>query len=303
MGWLFFSPSRQKAQAMVSIFNEVEGRKRLPKVIICLFTIPKSTFNMRDLSITLIQSTLHWQDPEANRKMFGEKIKSIEAPTDLVILPEMFTTGFTMNASQWAETMEGSTVSWMRRVAEEVDAVITGSLIVTEEGHYYNRLIWMRPDGTFDIYDKRHLFAMAGEHKHYTAGTERLIVELNGWKVCPMVCYDLRFPVWTRNENTYDLLIYMANWPDKRSYDWNTLLRARAIENQAYVAAVNRVGADDNGHLYNGDSCVLDPGWLQTIYQTSEVEDIATITLSGEHLQEVREKLPFLEDGDSFRID
>jgi len=258
---------------------------------------------MKDLSITLIQSDLHWQAPMANHKMFANHIASIGESTDLIVLPEMFTTGFTMNASTWAETMDGASVSWMRSQAKQSNAVITGSLIIVEEGNYYNRLIWMRPDGAYDTYDKRHLFAMAGEHEHYSGGRERLIVELHGWRVCPMICYDLRFPVWARNDSAYDLLIYMANWPDKRSYDWNTLLRARAIENQAYVAAVNRVGTDDNGHHYSGDSCVIDPGWKQTLYRKTEEEDVSTVTLSYDHLQEVRGKLPFLKDADTFRIE
>ncbi|MCL4132916.1 UNVERIFIED_CONTAM: hypothetical protein GTU68_015211 [Idotea baltica] len=258
---------------------------------------------MRDLSITLIQSDLHWQAPEANRKMFAAHIDSIEESTDLIILPEMFTTGFTMNASEWAENMDGPSVSWMRSQAKKSNTVLTGSLIIIEDGNYYNRLIWMRPDGISETYDKRHLFAMAGEHEHYSGGTKRLIVDLHGWKVCPMICYDLRFPVWARNDSVYDLLIYMANWPDKRSYDWNTLLRARAIENQAYVAAVNRVGTDDNGHHYSGDSCVIDPGWKQTLYSKSEKEDVATVSLSYTHLQDVRGKLPFLKDADTFTIE
>ncbi|MFT6807573.1 MAG: omega-amidase [Saprospiraceae bacterium] len=258
---------------------------------------------MSDLTITLIQSTLHWQDPEANRKMFGEKIKNGDEPKDLVILPEMFTTGFTMNAREWAETMEGPTLRWMKRVAEETDAVITGSLIISEDGNYYNRLIWMRPDGTFDTYDKRHLFAMAGEHEHYAPGTERLIVTLHGWKICPLICYDLRFPVWARNDDAYDLLIYMANWPDRRSYDWNTLLRARAIENQTFVAAVNRVGTDGNEHAYAGDSCVIDPGWEKTIHHMEDKDAVATVVLSYKHLQDVRGKLPFLKDADKFSVE
>lgn len=258
---------------------------------------------MKDLTVSLIQSELHWQDSQANRNMFATKMDSLSASTDLIILPEMFTTGFTMDASQWAETMDGPTVSWMKQQAAKHNAVVTGSIIVSEAGNYYNRLIWMRPDGTHDTYDKRHLFAMAGEHEYYAAGSQRLIITLDGWRICPLICYDLRFPVWARNDSAYDLLIYMANWPDRRSYDWNTLLRARAIENQAYVAAVNRVGKDGNGHAYVGDSCLIDPGWNKTIHHLGDKDEAITAVLSYDHLQEVRGKLPFLKDADSFRIE
>lgn len=258
--------------------------------------------NMNDLKITLLQSSIAWEDPTANRAHYDEMFARITGPTDLIILPEMFTTGFTMNAAKYAEPMDGPTVAWMADRARQTGAVVTGTLIIEESGKYYNRLIWMRPDGTCATYDKRHRFAMAGEHEYYEAGTERLVVDLHGWRVCPLICYDLRFPVWSRNDDAYDLLIYTANWPDKRAYDWNTLLRARAIENQCYVAAVNRVGTDANGHAYNGDSCVIDPGWKHTLWHEEKVEAVETVTLSAEHLADVRGKLPFLEDRDEFRI-
>ncbi len=256
----------------------------------------------RDLTISLVQSSLFWQDTEANRKHLAKKINAISQNTDLIILPEMFTTGFSMNAALLAESMDGTTLRWMQDLAIQKDAVIVGSLIIQDHDLYYNRLIWMRPDGSLDFYDKRHLFAMAGEHNVYTAGSQRLIVTLHGWRICPMICYDLRFPVWSRNSDFYDLLIYIANWPDRRSYDWNTLLKARAIENQSYVAAVNRVGVDDLGHQYNGDSCVIDPGWNKVLYHKSHTEDTHTITLSKEHLVKVRKRLPFLQDQDPFTI-
>lgn len=257
---------------------------------------------MNELKVSLIQSAISWENPAANRSHYEEMMDRIEGATDLIVLPEMFTTGFTMRAAENAEPMEGPSVRWMRDQAERLGAVVTGSLIIEAEGDYYNRLIWMRPDGTFACYDKRHRFAMAGEHEHYEAGTERLVVKLKGWRVCPLICYDLRFPVWARNNDAYDLLIYTANWPNKRAYDWNTLVKARAIENQCYVAAVNRVGEDVNGHIYNGDSCVIDPGWRHTLWHAEKVEAVHTETLSGEHLREVRERLPFLRDQDDFII-
>ena len=257
---------------------------------------------MKDLNVTLVQTHIDWHDPAANRARYDELIARAGA-TDLVILPEMFTTGFTMHAAANAEPMDGPTIKWMAEHARATDAVITGSLIIEEAGKFYNRLIWMRPDGTYATYDKRHRFAMAGEHEHYEAGAERLIVDLHGWRVCPLICYDLRFPVWARNDDAYELLIYTANWPNKRAYDWNTLLRARAIENQCYVAAVNRVGVDANGHAYNGDSCVIDPGPRHTLWHREKTEAVETVMLSARHLGEVRERLPFLRDRDGFVVD
>ena len=257
---------------------------------------------MQDLLITLIQSKLHWQNTTRNLTSFEQKIAQIDGPTDIVLLPEMFTTGFTMNAAEYAEEMDGPTMQWMATQADKIDAVIVGSLIIKEGSDYFNRLIWMFPGGMFHTYDKRHLFAMSGEHEHFTQGEEKLIVECKGWKICPMICYDLRFPVWARNQESYDLLIYIANWPNKRSYDWRTLLKARAIENQAYVVGVNRVGQDDNGHDYTGDSCVIDPGWRKELFHCEKEEVVHTITLSASHLHEVRKKLPFLVDSDDFKL-
>ncbi len=257
---------------------------------------------MNHLDVTLIQSDLYWLDINANLEAFSSKISTIQGSTDLVLLPEMFSTGFTMDPQNPAEEMEGPTMSWMAEQAQKVNAVIAGSLVVVDRGQYYNRFVWMYPGGMYHTYDKRHLFAMAGEHEKYTAGEERLIVNYKGWRICPLICYDLRFPVWSRNDHAFDVLIFVANWPNKRMYDWNTLLRARAIENQCYVIGVNRIGTDPNGHEYNGDSCVIDPGWNQVIYHTEKIEAVHTVSLSKDHLTEVRNKLPFLKDQDRFAV-
>jgi len=257
---------------------------------------------MSPLKVTLLQAAITWQNPAANLAHYAEMLTEMDGTTDLIVLPEMFTTGFTMTPAENAEPMDGPAVRWMAERSRLLDAVITGSLVIEDGGEYYNRLIWMRPDGTWATYNKRHLFTMAGEHEHYVAGRERLVVNLKGWRVCPMVCYDLRFPVWARNNAAYDLLIYTANWPDKRKYDWNILLKARAIENQCYVVGVNRVGTDANGHVYNGDSCVIDPGWKKTLFHVDGEEAVHTETLSMEHLLEVRRRLPFLTDQDDFML-
>jgi len=256
-----------------------------------------------DLKVTIIQSDIAWHSIDQNLQAFGQKINSIQESTDIIILPEMFTTGFSMKASEHAETMDGKSVGWMFTMAAEKNAAVMGSIIIREDSNYYNRLIWVNPDGSHYIYDKRHLFTMANEDKHYSAGNKRLIVNYKGWNICPMVCYDLRFPVWSRNVNMeYDLLIYIASWPNQRSYDWNTLLRARAIENQSYVIGVNRVGTDGNGHEYNGDSCLIDPGWRKTLFHQEKKEIIYTTALSKKHLAVIRSKLPFSRDADEFEI-
>jgi len=256
---------------------------------------------MQNLRVTLIQSNLHWENPDANRTMFSEKIKQVEGQTDLIILPEMFTTGFSMNASQLAEPMDGTTMQWLAQQANSVNAVVTGSFIATENGQYFNRLIWMQPDGTFFIYDKKHLFTLAKEHQTYSAGTQRLIIELNGWKICPLICYDLRFPVWSRNTEDYDLLIYTASWPVMRTEAWKSLLVGRAIENQSYTIGVNRVGVDGGGFEYSGDSSVIDYAGKR-IYCTSNMEDIFTATLNFEKQKSFRAKLNFLADKDDFQF-
>ena len=261
---------------------------------------------MQDLSVTLIQTELHWHQPEANRAMLEEKLWQIAEPTDVIMLPEMFTTGFTMQAKENAEVARTTTLKWMQQMAKQKNAVITGSYIVQEKGQYYNRLLWVKPDGSFQQYDKRHLFRMANEHEHYSAGTERLICEWKDWKICPLICYDLRFPVWSRNQPTenalaYDLLLYVANWPAARQQAWDVLLPARAVENLCYTVGVNRVGEDGNGIAYTGGSAVYgfkgDTLWLQ---HTSEA--IKTITLSGDELEQYRQKFPAQLDADKFKL-
>lgn len=258
---------------------------------------------MQDLTVTIVQTALHWHDAAANRAMFSEKLANVAPATDLIVLPEMFTTGFSMRAAELAEEPEGETLRWMQTMATEHDAVITGSVIVKENDNYYNRLFWVRPDGTYEKYDKKHLFRMAKEHYTYTSGKEKLLVELNGWNICPLVCYDLRFPVWSRNkENAYDLILYVANWPKVRSLAWSTLLQARAIENVAYCVGINRVGTDGNGHLYSGDSAIIHPKGYKLL-ETSEQEGIYTITLSKKELLEFREIFPAHLDADVFSLE
>ena len=259
---------------------------------------------MSTLTITTIQSNLFWEDKTANLQMLQQKIDSIEDKTEIVILPEMFTTGFSMQAEQLAETMDGETVEWMKMVSNKNGIVLTGSVMIEEVGKYYNRLIWMLPNGQYGYYDKRHLFAYGEEDKHYSAGNKRLIASVKGWKINLQVCYDLRFPVWACQKPEdgvaeYDLLIYVANWPERRSHAWKTLLCARAIENQCYVVGVNRVGDDDKNIHYSGNSLVIDP-MGQVLYHMADEEDVNTITLSKEKLEEVRTKFPFLNDADDF---
>jgi predicted amidohydrolase len=248
------------------------------------------------MNITLVQSELYWEDIEKNLLGFEEKLKNI-GQTDLIILPEMFSTGFSMNAASVAETMDGSAINWMRKTAMKKNCALTGSLIIKENGKLFNRLIFMRADGSFEQYDKKHLFTMAKEEETYAAGTEKIIIEYKGWKICPLICYDLRFPIWNRNLEDYDLAIYVANWPDRRSYHWRSLLTARAIENQCYVAAVNRVGNDGKDLYYSGYSSLIDPAG-EILYQRADSEDIQQFDISLEHLKEVRTKLPFLKDRD-----
>lgn len=257
---------------------------------------------MEDLSVTLIQTSLFWEDIDANLNHFSTLIKNIDIPTDLIILPEMFSTGFSMVPEKLAETIDGKAVNWMKATARETNAVICGSLILEEEGNYYNRLVWMTPDGNMKTYDKRHLFSLAKEEEHYESGKERLIVTLKGWRICPLVCYDLRFPVWSRNNHSYDFAFYVANWPERRNYPWKQLLIARAIENQSYIAGVNRIGDDGNGVSHSGDSALIDP--LGEILSTLEPhkEGIETLTLKADHLARIRNKFSFLNDQDQFEI-
>jgi omega-amidase len=261
---------------------------------------------MSTLTITTIQSNLFWEDKQANMQMLQQKIDSITDKTEIVILPEMFTTGFSMQPELFAETMDGETMEWMKMVSNKNGIVLTGSVMIEDEGKYFNRLIWMLPNGQFGYYDKRHLFGYGEEDKHYSSGNKRLIASVKGWKINLQVCYDLRFPVWARQQPKhgapeYDVLIYVANWPERRSHAWKTLLCARAIENQCYVIGVNRVGDDAKNIHYSGNSLVIDP-MGQVLYHMADEEDINTITLSKEKLEEVRTRFPFLNDADDFSI-
>lgn len=262
---------------------------------------------MSSLNITTIQTNLIWEDKEANLRQLEEKINSIEERTEIVVLPEMFTTGFTMQPQLFAEDMNGETVEWMKNIAADKRIVLTGSIIIKEEDKFYNRLVWMLPNGEYGFYNKRHLFAYAGEDQHYTAGGKRLIASVKGWKINLQVCYDLRFPVWARQSPQakdgleYDVLIYVANWPERRSHAWKTLLCARAIENQCYVIGVNRVGMDGKNINHSGNSLIIDP-LGEVLYHKADEEDIFTITLEKERLDDIRTKFPFWKDGDHFKI-
>lgn len=275
----------------------------------------------QSLSITVIQNSLVWEDKKANLDSFEEKITNNREKMEVVLLPEMFTTGFSMKPSVYAETMEGDSVKWMKRVAAENKIILAGSLMIKEEGKFYNRLIWMLPTGELGYYDKRHLFAYAGEDESYSTGNKRLIASVKGWKINLLVCYDLRFPVWARQSvpvislpsgevskdqqkdasPEYDVLVYVANWPEKRIHAWKILLQARAIENQCYVVGVNRVGNDGNDIHYPGSSMIVD-ALGQPMYTAGDGEEVFTCELSASNLEEVRNRLPFLKDADPFLI-
>ena len=255
------------------------------------------------LNIAFIQANLHWEDPEANRKLFSEEINKISAEVDLIILPEMFTTGFSMNAEKLAEPTESKTLDWLKENAKEKEAAITGSVIIGENGNYYNRLFFVFPDGSYKLYDKRHTFTLAKEDQTYTAGKERLIVDYKGWKICPLICYDLRFPVWARNTEDYDLLIYVANWPEKRVNAWDALLKARAIENMCYCVGLNRTGKDGDGYVYNGHSAAYDVLGNELTELNREDEFTAEISLDKKDLYETRKNLKFLQDRDKFNLE
>lgn len=257
---------------------------------------------MNKLKIALIQSDLVWGNPKLNRDNFTDKINAISQKIDLIILPEMFTSGFTMNASSVAETMQGNTVKWMQEIAAKKNTSITGSIIISEDKKYYNRLIFVHPSGKIETYDKRHTFTLAGEDKVYTAGTKKLIVNYKGWKICPLVCYDLRFPVWSRNTEDYDVLLYVANWPKPRINAWNALLKARAIENMSYCIGVNRVGLDANNYEYSGNSAVYDVLGEKISNIKPYEEQTEIIVLDKNHIETNREKLQFLNDRDKFSL-
>lgn len=255
-----------------------------------------------DLELALIQTELDWHDPAANRARFEPLLEQARG-ADLVVLPEMFSTGFSMHSAELAEPENGPTTAWLCERARRINAVITGSLIIqAADGSYRNRLLWARPDGSLAHYDKRHLFRMAGEHKHYSAGEEQVLLEVKGWQVRPLICYDLRFPVWSRDPHDTDLLLYTANWPGARRHHWNRLLPARAIENLCYVAAVNRVGTDGKGHAYTGDSQVLDFQG-ETLLATGEAAGVFRVTLGAADLAHYRERFPANLDADRFHLD
>ncbi|MFK7811646.1 MAG: amidohydrolase [Maribacter sp.] len=254
----------------------------------------------QDLKVALIQSFLVWENPEQNRINFKNKINLISSDVDLIILPEMFTTGFTMTPHNIEEKDGQLTLEWMQSLSKEKNTAIVGSLPFYENGSYTNRLFFVHPDENYHQYDKRHTFTLAGEDKVYKAGNERLIVDYKGFKICPMICYDLRFPVWARNTVNFDILMYVANWPKPRITAWDTLLKARAIENMSYCIGVNRIGTDELGYEYSGHSAVYDVLGEQIAY--SESDDVVYATLSKKHITSVREKLKFLEDRDEFNL-
>ncbi len=259
------------------------------------------------MHISAVQSNLVWEDIDANLNAFERKINAIHSSPDLIILPEMFSTGFSMNPGPLAENPDGKTTRWMKGMAEKSNAVITGTLIILEKGRFFNRLLWMQPDGNCFSYDKKHLFSIVGENKIYTAGNSKLIVGLKGWKICPLICYDLRFPVWCRNKfkdgnYEYDLLIFVANWPQIRSHPWKTLLAARAMENLSFVAGVNRVGEDGNKIPHSGDTQVIDPTGKVLCQNESPEEFTCHVTLEAEALKKIRRNFSVGPDWDHFTI-
>ena len=256
---------------------------------------------MQNLNVAIVQTHLHWEDKKANLLLFDTYISTLkEKKLDVIVLPEMFTTGFSMQPKKFAEReTESDTLRWMQQKAKATNAALCGSFMVEENTNYYNRLYWVKPDGHFFSYNKRHLFSLAKEDEHYTAGVEKIIVEWRGWKICPLICYDLRFPVWSRNTENYDLLIYVANWPERRAHPWQSLLVARAIENQSYCIGVNRTGFDGNQIYHSGDSSIIDfEGNI--LYQKKDENDIFIVSLSLQNQMGFRQDFPFLKDKDSF---
>ena len=261
-----------------------------------------STMEADEMTIALVQKDIIWENKAENLRQYSRILAQLKDSTDLALLPEMFSTGFSTDPDPLAETMEGNTVGWMKKMASETGNCIAGSLIIREESCFYNRAIWCDPSGSLAWYDKRHLFRMAGEEESFSPGFSRTVVKLREWRICLQVCYDLRFPVWSRNRGDYDLLVYLSNWPAARSDVWNTLLRARAIENQCYVAGVNRTGIDGNNIEYQGESMVIDPkGQVLGISETAR-ESVTTIRLSLQGLNEFRAKFPVWKDWDGFRV-
>lgn len=255
---------------------------------------------MEALKITTFQAYLFWENKEKNLSNLALRLSSLQTYTDIIILPEMFNTGFTINVEKCAEEMNGPTMTWMKNHAVKYDCVVVGSLIIKENLNYYNRLIWMRPDGSFEKYDKHHLFSLSKENEVFTAGNELITVELKGWKIRPLICYDLRFPAWSRNrKGEFDILLYVASWPDSRIEHWRQLIPARAIENQCFVIAVNRVGYDGHEVYHSGGSMCIAPSG-EVVYYKPENEDLYTFTIYPKDLEENREKFKFLDDADDF---
>lgn len=255
-----------------------------------------------ELNIVAIQAKLTWENPAVNLLFFEQKIAQLDSDTDLIVLPEMFSTGFTMQPASIAQTMKGSTVLWMIATARANNVAIVGSIVVQENNQYFNRAVFVHPNGLIDTYDKRHLFSLAGEDILYTSGSKRLIVHFKGWRICPLICYDLRFPVWSRNTNNYDLLLFMANWPIARIDAWDNLLKARAIENMSYCIGVNRIGEDANGYQYNGHTTAYDFLGKEIAITKEGKEDLLQCVISKTLQEETRKKLSFLNDKDSFKI-
>jgi|TARA_B110000240_G_C13481107_1_gene445354 predicted amidohydrolase len=255
-----------------------------------------------ELHVVGIQADLFWENPSKNRASFEEKINGLPENTDLIVLPEMFTTGFTMNPQKVAEKMDGPSIRWMQKIALQKQVAITGSLVIEQNHNYYNRLVFVHPCGTIECYDKKHSFTLAGEDRVYTVGNQKLIVAYKGWRICPLICYDLRFPVWVRNTENYDVLIFMANWPVARIKAWETLLKARAIENMSYVIGINRTGLDKNKYEYSGNSLIVDYlGEELSNLQKNKI-GLVTAVISKTNQNKIRKKLGFLNDKDAFEI-
>jgi len=258
--------------------------------------------HIQNLKITVFQAYLFWENTEKNLQNITLRLSGgVREKTDLIVLPEMFNTGFSMR-TELAEEMDGKTMQWIKKTAVNYDCVVTGSLMIKENGHCYNRMVWVKPDGTYEYYDKHHLFGLGEEDKYFSAGKEPVTVELKGWKIRLAICYDLRFPVWLRNKKgAYDILLLVASWPDKRSSHWRTLIHARAIENQSYVIGVNRVGHDGNQIYHSGHSMCIDP-LGNTVYYKPEDEDLYTFSINYAELEKVRRQFPFLKDADDFEV-
>lgn len=262
---------------------------------------------MQDLNICVLQSNLIWEDVHGNLMAFDHRLKQITKPVDLIVLPEVFNTGFPVDPEKFAEPLTGATVNWMSEKARQLDAVVTGSMLVNEEGKFYNTLVWMQADGNFQTYSKRHVFHLGDEADTINPGREQLVCDLNGWKIKPLICYDLRFPVWSKNtfqdgKFEYDVLIYVANWPASRSHPWKQLLIARAIENQSYVIGVNRIGKDEVGNCYSGDSLIIDPkGQIISDFKPNQ-EGMGQLNLSAKMLNDFREKFNVGYDWDQFQL-